>query len=312
MPASFHPPASWDVVGTGPACGELDGESDAAAVRGPAPFESGRGAGGGEPAVDLVDGQADDRLGRRRRGVQSPDRGGAAADQPPDVGPVACRVRLRAAHGDDDVVVTGQVDVGPAQGGHFVAAQGAVKQQRDDRPVDQAAAHCGLLALEAAAGASSSAAGGQDGVALFGGEAARRAAVGRGSCGRGGSAEALEGLPGQRTVRRVLVGVVGGAADGGDHESGGRRRAAGLVQAPEIRGQAPVVERPAVEPGAEPSERAGVGVAGVRGDGLLDESGGGLGAIAVRVDERGGRRRGGPGLLHRLDYGAFYDPDVVA
>ena len=81
-----------DVVGAGPACGELDGESDAAAVRGPASFESGRGAGGGEPAVDLVDGQADDRLGRRRRrrGVQSADRGGAAADQPPDVGPVAC------------------------------------------------------------------------------------------------------------------------------------------------------------------------------------------------------------------------------
>ena len=59
-----------DAVGTGPACGELDGESDAAAVRGPAPFESGRGAGGGEPAVDLVDGQADDRP---HRGDREPD-----------------------------------------------------------------------------------------------------------------------------------------------------------------------------------------------------------------------------------------------
>ena len=33
-------------------------------------------------------------LGRRRRGVQSADRGGAAADQPPAVGPVAGRVHL--------------------------------------------------------------------------------------------------------------------------------------------------------------------------------------------------------------------------
>ena len=309
MPASFHPPAIWmswvlapravssTASPTRPLCEVLRPSSPAAA----------------QAAANrrLIWWTARPMIGlgrrRRRRGVQSADRGGAAADQPPDVGPVAGRVRLRAAHGDDDVVVTGQVDVGPAQGGHFAAAQGAVKQQRDDRPVDQAAAHCGLLALEAAAGASSSAAGGEDGVALFGGEAARQAAVGRGSCGRGGSAEALEGLPGQRTVRRVLVGVVGGAADGGDHESGGRRRAAGLVQAPEIRGQAPVVERPAVEPGAEPSERAGVGVAGVRGDGLLDESGGGLGAVAVRVDERGGR----PGLHHRCDYGAFQCPDVI-
>ena len=70
MPASFHPPASWSTWGTGPACGELDGESDAAAVRGPAPSESGRGAGGGEPAVDLVDGQADDRP---HRGDREPD-----------------------------------------------------------------------------------------------------------------------------------------------------------------------------------------------------------------------------------------------
>ena len=88
------PPSAGDldIVGAGPADGEFDGESDAAAVRGPAPFEAGRGVGGGEPAVDLVDGQADNRLGRRRRPrcVQSADRGGAA-DSPPDVGPVACR-----------------------------------------------------------------------------------------------------------------------------------------------------------------------------------------------------------------------------
>ena len=49
-----------------PAGGELDGETDAAAVRGTAPLEAGRGAGGGEPAVDLVDAETDDRIPRFR------------------------------------------------------------------------------------------------------------------------------------------------------------------------------------------------------------------------------------------------------
>ena len=49
----------------GPAGGELDGETDAAAVRGPLPLEAGC-AGGGEPAVDLVDAEADDRISRFR------------------------------------------------------------------------------------------------------------------------------------------------------------------------------------------------------------------------------------------------------
>ena len=51
-----------DGVGGSPARGELDGETNAAAVRRPAALEAGRGAGGGEPAVDLVDAEADDRI----------------------------------------------------------------------------------------------------------------------------------------------------------------------------------------------------------------------------------------------------------
>ena len=42
------------VAGGGPARGKLDGEPDAPAVRRPAPFEAGGGAGGREPAGDLV------------------------------------------------------------------------------------------------------------------------------------------------------------------------------------------------------------------------------------------------------------------
>ena len=66
MAATFHPPASWMAVGGNPARGELDGETDAAAVRRPAALEAGRGAGGGEPAVDLVDAETDDRIPRLR------------------------------------------------------------------------------------------------------------------------------------------------------------------------------------------------------------------------------------------------------
>ena len=53
--------------------GELDGQPDAAAVRGPAALEAGRGAGVREATVDLVDAEADDRVGRfrRRRGMQT-------------------------------------------------------------------------------------------------------------------------------------------------------------------------------------------------------------------------------------------------
>ena len=59
------PPAGeLDGMRGGPARGELDSETAAAAVRRPAALEAGRCAGGGEPAVDLVDAEADDRIPR--------------------------------------------------------------------------------------------------------------------------------------------------------------------------------------------------------------------------------------------------------
>ena len=75
------------VAGGRPARGKLDGQADAPAVRRPAPFEAGYGAGGREPAGDLMHPEADDRIGRRRlrRRVQPAERGGAAADQLPDI-----------------------------------------------------------------------------------------------------------------------------------------------------------------------------------------------------------------------------------
>ena len=105
----------------GPAGGELDGQPDAAAVRAPAALEAGRGAGSREAAVDLVDAEADDRVGRVRcrRGMETSNGGRAAADQAPDVGLLAGGV----AAGDDDVLVVGEVDVGPAQGRHLAPAQ---------------------------------------------------------------------------------------------------------------------------------------------------------------------------------------------
>ena len=54
----------FDGMRGSPAGGELDGETDAASVGGPPTLEAGRGAGGGEPAVDLVDAEADDRIPR--------------------------------------------------------------------------------------------------------------------------------------------------------------------------------------------------------------------------------------------------------
>ena len=85
-------PAAGDLDGMrgGAAGGEFDGETDAAAVRGSPTLEAGGCAGGGEPAVDLVDAEADDRIPRfrRDRGVQAADCGRAAA---------ACRLRTAAA-----------------------------------------------------------------------------------------------------------------------------------------------------------------------------------------------------------------------
>ena len=56
--------AELDGVSGSPARGEFDGEPDAASVRRPAILETGRGAGGGEPAVDLFDAEADDGIPR--------------------------------------------------------------------------------------------------------------------------------------------------------------------------------------------------------------------------------------------------------
>ena len=55
-----------------------------------------------------------------------------------------------------------------------------MEEQGDDRAVDQAAALGGLRALEAASGAARAKAGGEDGGALVGGQAAARRRVGRG------------------------------------------------------------------------------------------------------------------------------------
>ena len=102
--------------------------------------------------------------------------------------------------------------------------------------------------------------------------------------------------------------MAGGAPYGGDHDGGGRPRAAGLAQAVQIRGQVPVVERPAVEPGREPSERAAVGGAGVRGGGQLGAADRSPGAAAVRADALVGSGGGVQGTVHKLHYRASHDP----
>ena len=214
-----------NLKGASPAGAQLHGEPGAAAVRGAAAFKAGRGARGGEPSDDLADADADYQVvGRgRHRGVQPADCRGAAAGQVPDAGPLAQRVRLRATQRNDDLVAVGQVDVGPLQRCQLAAAQGAVEHERDDRAVDQAAALGVFLPLDPAASAARVAAGGQDFTALLGGEFARQAAA---TCGGRASAEILERLLRQWTVRCPLAGAARGAANGGDHERGGGRRAA--------------------------------------------------------------------------------------
>ena len=68
MLASVQAAGELDGVGGGPAGGELGGESHAAAVRGSAALEAGRGAGGRKPSVHLVDTETDDGIARFRRG----------------------------------------------------------------------------------------------------------------------------------------------------------------------------------------------------------------------------------------------------
>ena len=74
----------------------------------------------------------------------------------------------------------------------------------------------------AAAGASRAEAGGEDGGALVGGQAAGLAAAGR-CVARGRSPEPLDRVPGERSDRHGLAGVTGGARDGRDGHRGGRR-----------------------------------------------------------------------------------------
>ena len=265
-------PAAGELNGVrrGPAGGELDGQPDAAAVRGPTAREAGRGAGGRKALVDLVAAEADDRVGRfrRRRGVETADGGRAAADQTPAVGPFAGGVRLRVAAGDDDVLAVAEVDVGPAQGRHLAPAQRTVEEQPHDRAVDQAAALGRLLPLEAAAGPSPLRAGGEDGGALVGRQPPSLSAAGGGDFG---AAEVFEGLASERPVGRLLTGVAGGPAGGGDGHRGGCLRAAGRPKMADVGGEARVIERAAVEPGGELAVCRGVGSAGIRrGVGLAE------------------------------------------
>ena len=96
--------------------------------------------------------------------------------------------------------------------------------------------------------------GGEDGGALVGRQAPGLSAAG-GSVGGCGAAEALEGLVGERPVGRLLAGVAGGTADGGDGHGSGGRRPAGRAKMPDVGGEARVVERPSLEPGDERAER---------------------------------------------------------
>ena len=204
---------------------------------------------------------------------------------------------LRAGYGDDDdVVADGQVDIGPTKRRHLAAAQGPVENQRDDRAVDQAAAQRRVIALDAPAGAPRAATHSEDAVALFGGQASRRTAAGG---GRGGSAETLDGLPGKRAIRRARAGGAGGAPHGGEHDGGGRRGAARLAQAVEIRGESPVVEGAAGEPSLEPAAGGGVGVAGRR-VGPFVAAGRSPGAAAGRVYSFIGSGRGRVLRTHKI------------
>ena len=132
-------------------------------------------------------------------------------------------VGLQAADGDHDVVAVAEVDVGPVQAGDLAAAERAEEEQGDDRVVDQAAALGGLRALKAATGAARAEAGGEDGGALVGGQAAGLPAAAR--------------RVGPRPTRRnpssacrveVMADIVTSAVSAGSpvHQSGHRGRAA--------------------------------------------------------------------------------------
>ena len=66
-----------------------------------------------------------------------------------------------------------------------------------------------------------------------------------------GAAEVFEGLVSERPGGRLLTGVAGGPAGGGDGHRGGCLRAAGRPKMADVGGDARVIERAAVEPGGE-------------------------------------------------------------
>ena len=151
--------------------------------------------------------------------MQAADCGRAAADQTSHVRTPPGRVGLRAADGDYDVVAVTEIDVGPAEHCDLAAAEGAVEQQGDDRTVDQAAALGGFRALKAASGAARAEAGGEDGGAIVGGEAAAGLRVGRGR-----SPEPLERAPRVEVMADIVTSAV--SAGSPVHQSGHRGRAA--------------------------------------------------------------------------------------
>ncbi len=100
---------------------------------------------------------------------------------------------------------------GPAKGGDLAATKSPVRQQGDDRAVDQAAALGGLLALEAAAGAGRPEASGADGGAIVvGSEASGPAGAGSGEVAhRLRSVCRRAELGHERPDGRLRVGLVG-------------------------------------------------------------------------------------------------------
>ena len=296
----------------GAAGGELDGETDAAAVRGSPPLEAGGCAGGGEPAVDLVDAEADDRIPRfrRDRGVQAADCGRATADQTSHISTPPGRVGLRAADGDYDVVAVAEIDVGPAERGDLAATERPVEQQGDDRAVDQAAAFGGLRALEAAAGAARAEAGGEDDGALVGGETSGQAAAAR-CVDSVRTPKPLERAPGERPDRHGSAGIAGGTLDGGDHHRSACGRAAGLVKVPQVGSEARVVERSSIEPGVELAAGHGVGAAGVGRRRALEEPDRGLDAGRLDIGEGDTGLAGGHGQHDTIFYPALQDRFVI-
>ena len=109
---------------------------------------------------------------------------------------------------------------------------------------------------------------GEHGREVGGAERARLAAAAVG----GGPPVAGEHPGGPFSGRIRLTAELRAEAGRGDRHRRARGGAAGIVQLGEVGGQGHIVERPAVEPGVEPPQRAGVGAPGVLADGGLDQA----------------------------------------